>query len=134
LKNPAQKAVYDKKIRKYTGRVRRCTSYIKRPYVRRIRRRVIRKINKPVVRSTVKSTKGVRKVKNKIQVLKNKLIKATPAQQKVIRHKIFKWKVVKGGRNFVKNYSRRCQGRIAWYRQQIIKNPAQKAVYTRKID
>jgi hypothetical protein len=156
-KNPAQKAVYEKKINSYRFKIRRCRGYWRKPAVRRIQKRTVKRVFKrrPVkttVRRRIIGRGGVRRVikkrvpkvvirrraviryTNKINNLKKQVKTAKGPQKRVIRRRILKNRIIKGGRRYVTKYTRRCRGRIAWYRTQIKKNPAKKAVFIRRIN
>jgi hypothetical protein len=58
---------------------------------------------------------------------------ATGPKKLIIRRKILKSRVIKGGKRFVTTYINRCHSRINRWREQIKKNPAQSAILTKKI-
>jgi hypothetical protein len=69
-KNPAQKAIYEKKINSYRFRIRRCRGYWRKPAVRKIQKRTVKKVFKRPAIKTVVRRGAVIKYTNKINNLK----------------------------------------------------------------
>jgi hypothetical protein len=92
--------------------VRRSRKIYRKPV---IRKRIVHKPKKVVVRKYAK----------KINNLKKIVKKSTGPKKRLIRRKILRFRIIKGGRSYVRRYLRRCSIRIRRWRSQIKKNPAQ---------
>jgi len=93
------KAVFKKRGRSYKRVVKRVR-----------RRRVTRRCN--------------RRIRYLKKALKNKVVPATPAQQKILKKRIIKLRVIKG----VAKYIKYCRHKIIKYRRDIKRKPSPKKV------
>jgi hypothetical protein len=71
----------------------------------------VRRVRKTVTRRVVRKS-AVKKYVRRIGVFKKQLKTAPKQQKKVIRRKILRFRVIKGGNRFVRRYVRRCNFRI----------------------
>ena len=101
--------------------------------VREASRKCLRTIisNRPV---RVLKKDAVKKFDNKIKNLKNNAKTVNKLQKNIIKRKILKLKVIKGGSKFVRSYVNKCNDKISKMKADIEKSPAKKAVLTKKIN
>jgi hypothetical protein len=132
-KTPAQKAVYLRKIKSIRNRIRRCRGFYKSPSVRKIRRTSVTRTIRKRVAKVRKNKSAIRSYNIKIRNLKNQARRVKGQKRATLKRNIMRLKVIRGGSRYVTSYVNRCRFLITRYRTQMIKYPAKKTIYLRRI-
>jgi Fe2+ transport system protein B len=95
----------------------------KSPTVKKIRRDNVLKKKSVIVDKKVIKNSALKKYNKKIKKLEKKVKSVPKKDRRLLKRKILKYKVIKGGNKFFKAYKRNCNQRIERLKAQMKKNP-----------